>query len=400
MDDVLDQIYFLGLTTLNPSLEFQMDIDKMYIHIKFEFGDTNDNASSSVRVLISSCSQCHQCLALLYDEDIMAGWAGDDSNLNTRCTACGRHTVPMLSVQITRSGLTSPETVMVPYLNPLVLRKEFESILSREGDSCLADPSFVESHPIIYWNLVWFLERANINSHLPELLHPDFHAKYQSMENVSEADHPVNTSVCVVCAWEWRRAAGAAGDGGDVGAPLHRLWRDRRRGHAHSRTLRALLLTDDAANGGHSDMENAIKSRKARESLDDERWIRVKYMVVFPTPSHLHVLLVHSVVLAVLDGLRSNDLTDALRKLAAWRENTNITKRYHSYYRDILFLALTALGENNIDLTALQREYTRAYEHFGGTVRPQDSPPSAAAVCCRHYFKRLRLRIDQKFTDE
>lgn len=41
----------------------------------------------------------------------------------------------------------------------------------------------------------------------------------------------------------------------------------------------------------------------------------------------------YSVILALLDGLLSNDLTDALRKLASWRENTAGNKRYHSYYR-------------------------------------------------------------------
>lgn len=41
----------------------------------------------------------------------------------------------------------------------------------------------------------------------------------------------------------------------------------------------------------------------------------------------------YRVVQAVLDGLRSNDLTDALRKLAAWRETTSGNLRYHSYFR-------------------------------------------------------------------
>ncbi|CAG9790939.1 unnamed protein product [Diatraea saccharalis] len=135
---------------------------------------------------MSSCSQCHQCFALLYDEDIMAGWAADDSNLNTRCTACGRHTVPLLSVQILRLNQTQAEILSVPYLNPLVLRKEFESILGREGDACLAEPEFVESHPIVYWNLVWFLERANIENHLPDLLCPDFQTRYQSTDALHE----------------------------------------------------------------------------------------------------------------------------------------------------------------------------------------------------------------------
>lgn len=46
------------------------------------------------------------------------------------------------------------EPITVPYLNPLVLRKEFESILAAEGDSSLAQPKFVDEHPIIYWNMV------------------------------------------------------------------------------------------------------------------------------------------------------------------------------------------------------------------------------------------------------
>ncbi|XP_072937985.1 DENN domain-containing protein Crag [Epargyreus clarus] len=297
----------------------------------------------SVRVHITSCSQCHQCMAFLYDEDIMAGWAADDSNLNTRCTACGRHTVPLLSVQVLRTDQTQVENLSVPYLNPLVLRKEFESILGREGDACLAEPEFVESHPIVYWNLVWFLERANIDNHLPDLLCPNFSAKYQSSDPLPDVDR---VGRCwVQCAWEGGRA-------GEGEAALHRAWRARR-SRARSRQLRALLLTDH-----------------------DER-------------------AQHSVMLAVLDGLLSNDLTDAIRKLAAWRESTGgSSKRYHSYYRDILFLAMAAMGEQNIDFVALQREYARALEQLGSEARAQDLPPSPTALCCRHYFKRLRLTTD------
>lgn len=60
----------------------------------------------------------------------------------------------------------------------------------REGDSCLAEPEFVESHPIVYWNLVWFLERANIENHLPDLLDPDYSAKYQSSDRLPDVDKP------------------------------------------------------------------------------------------------------------------------------------------------------------------------------------------------------------------
>ncbi|XP_063539999.1 DENN domain-containing protein Crag [Cydia strobilella] len=299
------------------------------------------NSSPTVTAHMCSCSQCHQCYALLYDEDIMAGWAADDSNLNTRCTACGRHTVPLLSVQILRVGQTQTETVSVPYLNPLVLRKEFESILGREGDSCLLEREFVESHPIVYWNLVWYLERANIESHLPDLLCADYAAMYQDDVPDENNGQRVSTGCLVVCSWDLMRLHGEAG------TALYRAWRSKRAQQQRSRALQALLLTDTAQ--------------------------------------------ANAVVLVVLDGLLSNDLIDALRRLAAWRENTAGNKRYHSFFRDILFLAMAALGENNIDLIAFQREYSRAITQLGGSLRPHDYPPTPTAVCCRHYFRRLRL---------
>ncbi|XP_068622803.1 DENN domain-containing protein Crag [Battus philenor] len=311
-----------------------------------QHAESSGNMEASVRVYLTSCSQCHQCLGALYDEDIMAGWAADDSNLNTRCTACGRHTVPLLTAQIIREGQSQPETISVPYLNPLVLRKEFESILGREGDSCLAEPEFVESHPIVYWNLVWFLERANIDNHLPDLLCSNFSTMYQSSDTLHDTD---NTGCMVRCCWEGARGTGGAGESVEAGAPLHVVWKARRAQPPRSQQLRALLLTEH-------------DSRAA-----------------------------HTVILAVLDGLLSNDLSDALRKLAAWRETSSGNKRYPSFYRDIVFLSMCALGEQNIDLVALQREYTRALEQLGGEARPQDLPPSPTAFCCRHYFKRLSL---------
>lgn len=62
-----------------------------------------------------------------------------------------------------------PAPITVPYLNPLVLRKELENVLSQEGDSCLTKHKFIQEHPIVYWNLIWYFERINLTSHLPEL---------------------------------------------------------------------------------------------------------------------------------------------------------------------------------------------------------------------------------------
>lgn len=106
----------------------------------------------------------------------MAGWSAEDSNLNTTCHACGKLTVPFLSIDIqfepTSVDAKATEHISVPYLNPIVLRKELENILAQDGDGSLSQSCFIEGHPIIYWNLVWLMERIDVTTHLPGLSLP------------------------------------------------------------------------------------------------------------------------------------------------------------------------------------------------------------------------------------
>ena len=144
-------------------------------------------------------SRCRSCGSVLYDEEIMAGWTAEDSNLNTKCVFCERRTVPSLTCRVTdyranppmsrpeggpapiaeeRSGevadpLVAPHPplhhtpITVPYISPLVLRRELESVLAKEGDVCLTSPECPALHPIIYWNLLYFFHRIAVPSHLP-----------------------------------------------------------------------------------------------------------------------------------------------------------------------------------------------------------------------------------------
>ncbi|KAF3814242.1 hypothetical protein GH733_018341 [Mirounga leonina] len=263
------------------------------------------SSSSSGDVLMSSCSQCRACGALVYDEEIMAGWTADDSNLNTTCPFCKSNFLPLLNIEfkdlrgsasfflkpstsgdslqsgsiplanepsehkpvsssaepdlinfmdfpkqnqtiteettsttessdeikrasgevqtmkispapnslskrnvsLTRShsvggplqnidfsqrpfhGISTvslpnslqevvdplgkrpnPPPVSVPYLSPLVLRKELESLLENEGDQVIHTSSFINQHPIIFWNLVWYFRRLDLASNLPGLI--------------------------------------------------------------------------------------------------------------------------------------------------------------------------------------------------------------------------------------
>ncbi len=38
----------------------------------------------AMQIQMTSCSRCLYCSGILYDEEIMAGWTAEDSNLNTR----------------------------------------------------------------------------------------------------------------------------------------------------------------------------------------------------------------------------------------------------------------------------------------------------------------------------
>lgn len=58
----------------------------------------------------------------------------------------------------------------MPYLSPLVLHKELESLLENEGEQVIHTSKFINQHPIIFWNLVWYFRRLDLPSNLPGLI--------------------------------------------------------------------------------------------------------------------------------------------------------------------------------------------------------------------------------------
>ena len=128
--------------------------------------------AKAMEIIMTSCSKCKNCASLLYDEEIIGGWSAEDNNLNTRCPFCSQCMVPFLTVHVLdhRHNGESPrisEAITIPYLSPLVLRRELESIIEKEGDACLGDDNCVDDHPHVYWNLVWYFQRIGVNSYLP-----------------------------------------------------------------------------------------------------------------------------------------------------------------------------------------------------------------------------------------
>ncbi|KAH8373254.1 hypothetical protein KR009_008873 [Drosophila setifemur] len=317
-----------------------------------------------VLIRLTTCSQCHNCSVLVYDEEIMSGWSAEDSNLNTTCHACNKLTVPSLSVHIERQSAEQQEgaqeeqplgtngnsggggsriqktSLEVPYLNPLVLRKELENILTQEGDAALIKPEFVAEHPIIYWNLLWLMERIESKTHLPELCLPGPSDK-EPMDPLSKVK-----TVHIQCLWDNLRLHSEAS-----GPPMYILYRETQ----PASPLIKALLTDQAQ-------------------------------------------LNKNVIQQIISAIRCNDLATPLKRLANERHKlkSNGVERSHSFYRDILFLALTAIGRANVDLATFHREYAAVFDKLTERecnmyYRNQDLPPSASTIFCRAYFRPLLL---------
>lgn len=244
----------LGETLLadGPMKKYPSLPEGMYASVTEEDQENGNSfhVDADVVVDMTSGSQCHNCSLLIYDEEIMAGWSAEDSNLNTTCPECKKLTVPFLTVHVRYRHLDNSadekvEPHKVPYLNPLVLRKELENILVQEGHSVLARAQFVTEHPIIYWNLVWFLERADISTHLPELCAAvTDEGAGEGPENTDSVTHdPLGSGVrkrkvVVRCLWDNVELHSS-----EVGTPMYILYQQR----PQNSSLVNALVTDQTS---------------------------------------------------------------------------------------------------------------------------------------------------------
>uniref|UniRef100_A0A6Q2XF68 DENN domain containing 4A n=1 Tax=Esox lucius TaxID=8010 RepID=A0A6Q2XF68_ESOLU len=360
------------------------------------------------QLLISSCSRCKTCDCLVYDEEIMAGWTADDSNLNTICPFCGNPFLPFLNVEIRdlrgpgrfflKSSLSAdeavsssysvstgldtetssvstpcpttilsppsprtnryiiyyiycppfpqdqqvhyilyilshfpqdqqvhyilyilvdmdwrlhhPDPVTVPYLSPLVLWKELESLLENEGDPVITASDMVDHHPIIYWNLVWYFRRLDLPSNLPGLILTSEHCNRGSTVPIQWLSED-SKHVLIQILWDNLKLHQ------DPVQPFYILWNT------------------------HSTCQFA------------------------PSPFSV-------------PGGNTNNLT------------LLCSSHCRSLYRDILFLSLVALGKDNIDIDAFDREYKMAYDRLSPNLvkltRNCDRPPSTGVMECRKTF--------------
>ncbi|XP_008582987.1 PREDICTED: DENN domain-containing protein 4C [Galeopterus variegatus] len=440
---------------------------------KSDHGSSQNTSMSSIyqncamEVLMSSCSQCRACGALVYDEEIMAGWTADDSNLNTTCPFCRSNFLPLLNIEfkdlrgsasffmkpstsgdslqsgsiplaseplehkpvsslvetdlinfmdfpkhnqtiteetssavepsdeiqkpsgdvqtmkissvpnslpkrnvsLTRShsvggplqnidfsqrpfhGISTvslpnslqevvdplgkrpnPPPVSVPYLSPLVLRKELESLLENEGDQVIHTSSFINQHPIIFWNLVWYFRRLDLPSNLPGLILTSEHCNEGVQLPLSSLSQD-SKLVYIQLLWDNINLHQEPGE------PLYVSWRN-------------------------------FNSEKKLSLLSEEQQAT------------------STLVEIIRQSIQHNDVLKPINLLSEQMKPD--MKRQRSLYREILFLSLVSLGRENIDIEAFDNEYGLAYNSLSSEILEKlqkiDVPPSISVEWCRKCF--------------
>uniref|UniRef100_A0A673YHB7 DENN domain containing 4B n=1 Tax=Salmo trutta TaxID=8032 RepID=A0A673YHB7_SALTR len=301
--------------------------------------DTNQEGAG-LQVLMSSCSLCRSCNSLVYDEEIMAGWTSDDSNLNSSCPFCSTTFVPLLNAEICDLGPIMGESpqVTVAYLSPLVLRKELESLLENEGEAVLAQGQLLDSHSIIFWNLVWYFHRLGLPSNLLQLVRSSPLAN--QLAQVTPL--PENSAVRVRLLWD------TLTPDTDHWPPLYILWR------IHSK-IHTLFTRKYWRRHNHP-----FTLAFLEEVL---RWVGMNE--------------VHKGITLFLETI-------------AKHPGTTLCCLSRSLYREMLFLTLAAMGRDHV--AAFDKKYKAAYQRLSGSLgrgelrRKRAQPPSPKAVDCRRSF--------------
>ncbi|CAD5218783.1 unnamed protein product [Bursaphelenchus okinawaensis] len=156
-------------------------------------------------VVLSSASKCPSCENIIYDEELMYGWNLGSVNMNSTCPFCSTSFSPSLKVVVEKRPLeklaaswympfifnfvgregkedTEDEelanglTLSVPFLSPIVLRKELEALLMSDSQ-VFSRPSLRVSHPVIFWNQLYYCRRLDLPSHIYAWISPQVHIR-------------------------------------------------------------------------------------------------------------------------------------------------------------------------------------------------------------------------------
>ncbi|KAJ3585440.1 hypothetical protein NHX12_014159, partial [Muraenolepis orangiensis] len=393
----------------------------------------------ALEVLVSSCSQCRSCTALVYDEDIMAGFTADDSNLNTTCPFCGSLFLPLLHVEVydlrSNAGFfmkpsESGDSIHSAHTQPTPTGGALGSALTPDPP---APPPACEGQTATEGSST---PSATHKSLVPEpaqsdplgLLEPQTGGKpppsgtfltrsnsvggpLQSLDSSLRPGHGVSTA-SLPCSLQ--EAAFGVGTKRLIPEPVSVPY------------LSALVLRKELETLLENEGDEVIYTHKFLSqhpiifwnllpltSLSQDskqvyvqmlwdninlhfepseplyllwRTLADKRKPLAPADQQETLTLLHTIVRSI----QTNDVYGPINLLIREIKRRPQAYRQRSIYREILFLALVALGRENIDVEAFDREYRQAYDELSPdklkTLRNFDRPPSLTAQWCLKCF--------------
>jgi len=360
---------------------YEPDVD---IFAKIEQCNVKALQDILINIQITSCNRCNKCNKFLYDEEIMSLWSWNDSELNIRCPYCKQSLVPHLYIKTKddcekfllstaknsdntaqNNSLSSTRrlsvvekklnTLSVPYLSPLVLRKELENVINHEP--LVINTAFMENHSVIFWNLIWYFRRIDVDSELPLILLNSKRVQKSTITGDDVQKEPVSDfifdkrdqyRVQINCMWDDLSYAALE----YTPEPLYECW---------IKSIRTTLVLNS------NEIRSAFRQTNPRT--------------------------IKKLMMDVTQSIKSNDMITPLRNLLKERDFTKAN--YLSVYREILFLSVVVLKRECIDIDAFDREYRSAYKQLStkhqNLITPIDRSPNNAAIWCRRLFSPLNL---------
>jgi DENN domain-containing protein 4 len=290
----------------------------------------------------------------------------------------------------------------ITYISPLVVRKELENIIlnsddnnsannnnsSEDGSKCFINIQFIDEHPVIFWNLLWYFKRCGVDSsHLANcLLNNRLNVLRQLNETMIDKQHPgynfqfkfkpvlknriilknrimsyhQHSHIKIKCMWD-NLDHHRKYEKYDI--PLYLSWLSSNeklvQAASHKRVITVLSYSE---------------IRSLRKSSVNPRTLETLFDMI-------------------INNIKQSDTAALVRTMSKERVRGKIV--FHSIYRDLLFFILVALERERIDIDTFDNEYREVYKKLNRDVKElvklSDKPPNNLAVWCRRLFSPLLL---------
>ncbi|XP_059690182.1 DENN domain-containing protein 4C isoform X6 [Gavia stellata] len=357
---------------------------------KSEHSSSHNTSLSSIfqnyamEVLMSSCSQCRACGALVYDEEIMAGWTADDSNLNTTCPFCKSTFLPLLNVEFKDlrgsasfflKQSTSGDSLRSGTL-PLTMDPLEQKLLSSPA---VVDLISFSDHPQSSHTIAEETSPAAEQSDMAEEQSKDPRTMKTS------ANNPPKRGVSLTRSHS-------------VGGPLQNIDLSQRPSHGIStvslpNSLQEVVLPltslaqDSKLVCIHLLWDNINLHQEPGEPLYIS-WRNLNSSEKRPSTVAEDQQATNTLLENIKLSIQHNNVVKPINLLL--QKVKPDVKRQRSFYREILFLSLVSLGRENIDIEVFDSEYRLAHKNLPKDVLEKmqkiDAPPSSRVECCRKCF--------------